>query len=84
MTRDLNLIEKILTLVRNNQEEHVPQIELVNECSEDYTEPEVDHHLLLCLDAGFIATDGRGLAYRLTWKGHLAAESPHTMIYGAL
>ena len=83
MTRDLNLIEKILTLVKNNQEEHVPQIELVDGCGEDYTVIEVHHHLLLCLDAGFIATDGSGLACRLTWKGHLATESPHTMIYGA-
>ena len=81
MRRNLDLIEKILTLVRNNQGEYVPQTELVNECSADYTEPQVQHHLMLCCDAGFLATDGRS-AYTLTWKGHLAAESPVTTIYG--
>ena len=83
MRRNLNLIENILAIVRNNQEEYSSLNELVNECSEDYTEAEVQQHLPLCCDAGFLIMDDPGrIAYRLTWKGHQAAESPATMIYG--
>ena len=53
MRRNLDLIEVILAVVRGYQEEYPSLNELVDICSEEYTEAEVRQHLNLCCDAGF-------------------------------
>ena len=75
MRRKMKLIEKILAHVeRDSSEGEVPIPEF-----KDYTERQVQYHIALCQEAGFLVApegamnSGRihfDVIHRLTWAGH--------------
>ena len=67
MKRDMELVRKILEAAEDFSG---TSGNLLNNTIDGYTDEQIDHHLNIMSDAGYIVLAKAPVSFRLTWSGH--------------
>jgi hypothetical protein len=72
MKRDMKLVHLILDYMEreNDERENDGETSIPFPTFDEYTKVQVDYHIMLCVEAGFLNKKG----YTLTWAGHDTLE----------
>ena len=71
MKRCMNLV-RLLLKTAEKQDEY--RLGMEPPVIEGYTERQIEYHILLCAEAGYVRVNAGGDIVRLTWTGHEALE----------